>query len=27
VAWVLFGLIFVFTIVQYRRQRAEAFGG
>ena len=26
VAWVLFGLIFIFTIVQYRRQRAEAFG-
>lgn len=26
IAWVLFGLIFIFTIVQYRRQRAEAFG-
>ena len=26
VAWVLFALIFVFTIVQYRRQRDEAFG-
>ncbi len=27
IAWVLFGLIFVFTIIQYRRQRDEAFGG
>jgi ABC-type sugar transport system permease subunit len=27
IAWVLFGLIFVFTIIQYRRQRGEAFGG
>jgi ABC-type sugar transport system permease subunit len=27
VAWVLFALIFVFTIIQYRRQRDEAFGG
>ena len=27
VAWVLFGIIFVFTIIQYRRQRAEAVGG
>lgn len=26
VAWVLFGIIFVFTIIQYRRQRAEAAG-
>jgi ABC-type sugar transport system permease subunit len=26
VAWVLFALIFVFTIIQYRRQRDEAFG-
>lgn len=26
VAWVLFALIFAFTIVQYRRQRAEAIG-
>ncbi len=26
IAWVLFALIFVFTIIQYRRQRAEAFG-
>jgi ABC-type sugar transport system permease subunit len=26
VAWVLFGIIFVFTIIQYRRQRAEAVG-
>jgi ABC-type sugar transport system permease subunit len=25
VAWVLFALIFVFTIIQYRRQRDEAF--
>lgn len=27
IAWVLFGLIFAFTIIQYRRQRDEAFGG
>ena len=26
IAWVLFGLIFIFTIIQYRRQRADAFG-
>lgn len=26
VAWVLFGLIFVFTLVQYRRQRGDAVG-
>jgi ABC-type sugar transport system permease subunit len=26
VAWVLFALIFVFTLVQYRRQRGDAVG-
>jgi ABC-type sugar transport system permease subunit len=26
IAWALFGIIFVFTLMQFRRQRAEARG-